>query len=131
MTSDETVNLHMAATGLHYGQEAFEGLKAFRGVDGQVRIFRADETQTPCVFGRIPAHGGAPARTVHRYGQAGGEGQRALYPALRHGRIAVHPSGAFRQRAAGGCEAGGRVPVDYFRYAGGALTTKRASTRSG
>ena len=35
MTSDETVNLHMAATGLHYGQEAFEGLKAFRGVDGQ------------------------------------------------------------------------------------------------
>ena len=43
MTSDETVNLHMAATGLHYGQEAFEGLKAFRGVDGQVRIFRADE----------------------------------------------------------------------------------------
>ena len=38
MTSDETVNLHMAATGLHYGQEAFEGLKAFRGVDGQVLV---------------------------------------------------------------------------------------------
>lgn len=43
MTSDETVNLHMAATGLHYGQEAFEGLKAFRGADGRVRIFRPEE----------------------------------------------------------------------------------------
>lgn len=43
MTSDETVNLHMAATGLHYGQEAFEGLKAFRGADGKVRIFRPEE----------------------------------------------------------------------------------------
>lgn len=43
ITSDETVTMHMAATCLHYGQEAFEGLKAFRGVDGKVRIFRADE----------------------------------------------------------------------------------------
>jgi branched-chain amino acid aminotransferase len=33
----------MAATCLHYGQEAFEGLKAFRGVDGKIRIFRLEE----------------------------------------------------------------------------------------
>jgi branched-chain amino acid aminotransferase len=32
----------MAATALHYGQEIFEGLKAFRGKDGQVRIFRLE-----------------------------------------------------------------------------------------
>lgn len=32
--------MHMAATCLHYGQEAFEGLKAFRGKDGKIRIFR-------------------------------------------------------------------------------------------
>lgn len=42
-TSDETVTMHMAATCLHYGQEAFEGLKAFRGKDGKIRIFRIDE----------------------------------------------------------------------------------------
>ena len=36
----EFLNLHMAATSLHYGQEAFEGLKAFRGKDGKIRIFR-------------------------------------------------------------------------------------------
>lgn len=41
--SEETIPLHMAATCLHYGQEAFEGLKAYRCPDGKVRIFRADE----------------------------------------------------------------------------------------
>lgn len=36
----EYMTLHMAATSIHYGQEAFEGLKAFRGKDGKIRIFR-------------------------------------------------------------------------------------------
>jgi len=39
-TSSEYISLHMAATSLHYGQEIFEGLKAFRGKDGKIRIFR-------------------------------------------------------------------------------------------
>lgn len=43
LTEDENVSMHMAATALHYGQTAFEGLKAFRGADGKVRIFRAEE----------------------------------------------------------------------------------------
>ena len=43
ISSSEILNLHMAATCLHYGQEAFEGLKAFRGKDGKVRIFRLEE----------------------------------------------------------------------------------------
>lgn len=42
-STDENVTMHMAATCLHYGQEAFEGLKAFRGKDGKIRIFRMDE----------------------------------------------------------------------------------------
>lgn len=33
----------MAATCLHYGQEAFEGLKAYRCPDGKVRLFRVEE----------------------------------------------------------------------------------------
>lgn len=41
--SEETIPLHMAATCLHYGQEAFEGLKAYRCPDGKVRVFRMDE----------------------------------------------------------------------------------------
>jgi len=43
ITSSEHVSIHIAATCLHYGQEAFEGLKAFRGKDGKIRIFRMDE----------------------------------------------------------------------------------------
>lgn len=42
-TTDKTFQLHLSATCLQYGQEAFEGLKAFRGVDGKVRIFRMEE----------------------------------------------------------------------------------------
>ena len=43
INSDEYLKLHMAATCLHYGQEAFEGLKAYRCPDDKVRIFRIDE----------------------------------------------------------------------------------------
>ena len=42
-TRDKMIPIHAAATGLHYGQECFEGLKAFRGADGKVRIFRMEE----------------------------------------------------------------------------------------
>ena len=42
VSDTETITIHMAATCLHYGQEAFEGLKAFRGKDGKVRVFRLD-----------------------------------------------------------------------------------------
>ena len=43
VSSSEYIPIHMAATCLHYGQDAFEGLKAFRGKDGRIRIFRLDE----------------------------------------------------------------------------------------
>lgn len=43
VSDSEQITMHMAATCLHYGQEAFEGLKAFTGVDGKVRIFRLEE----------------------------------------------------------------------------------------
>lgn len=39
----EEISMHMASTCLHYGQAFFEGLKAFRGKDEKIRIFRADE----------------------------------------------------------------------------------------
>ncbi len=43
VTDSEYINIHIAATALHYGQEIFEGLKAFRGKDGKIRVFRLDE----------------------------------------------------------------------------------------
>ena len=52
VSSEETINVHMAATCLHYGQEAFGGLKAFRCKDGKIRVFRmkdnAERLQSSC-----------------------------------------------------------------------------------
>ena len=39
-TTSEDVPVHMCSACLNYGLQAFEGIKAFRGVDGKVRIFR-------------------------------------------------------------------------------------------
>jgi branched-chain amino acid aminotransferase len=43
VSQSEYIDIHIAATGLHYGQEAFEGLKAYMGKDGKVSVFRWDE----------------------------------------------------------------------------------------
>ena len=43
VSQSEYIDIHIAATGLHYGQEAFEGLKAYMGKDGKVRVFRWNE----------------------------------------------------------------------------------------
>jgi len=43
VSSEDTFPIHIGATCLHYGQESFEGLKAFTGADGQIRLFRHDE----------------------------------------------------------------------------------------
>ena len=43
VSSEEYFPMHIGATCLHYGQESFEGLKAFTGADGQIRLFRHGE----------------------------------------------------------------------------------------
>ncbi len=41
--TDDNITLSAFAGALHYSIECFEGLKAFRGKDGKVRIFRPEE----------------------------------------------------------------------------------------
>jgi len=43
VSSDQYIPIHIGATCLHYGQESFEGLKAFTGTDGRIRLFRHNE----------------------------------------------------------------------------------------
>ena len=43
LMNEHTITMTIAATCLHYGQAAFEGLKAFRCKDGTVKVFRPDE----------------------------------------------------------------------------------------
>ena len=43
VTEDFNFSLHCFAGVFHYAPSCFEGLKAYRGVDGRVRLFRPDE----------------------------------------------------------------------------------------
>ncbi|MEX0988633.1 MAG: branched-chain amino acid aminotransferase [Bacteroidales bacterium] len=43
VSSSSEVSMHIGATCLHYGQQSFEGLKAYRGKDERIRLFRYDE----------------------------------------------------------------------------------------
>lgn len=43
ISGDELISISISATCLHYGQSAFEGLKAYKGVDDKIRIFRIEE----------------------------------------------------------------------------------------
>ena len=43
VSESEYITIHMASTCLHYGQEVFEGLKAYTGADGKIRLFRWEE----------------------------------------------------------------------------------------
>ena len=43
VSEDFNLSVHCFAGVFHYAPSCFEGLKAFRGVDGRVRLFRPDE----------------------------------------------------------------------------------------
>ena len=55
------ITMHIGASCLHYGQECFEGMKAFRQKDGKIVVFRPEEnakrmarTAERCVMPAVP-----------------------------------------------------------------------------
>ncbi|EGK1803309.1 branched-chain amino acid aminotransferase [Listeria monocytogenes] len=42
LTEDNTLHISEGSTALHYGQQCFEGLKAYRCKDGSINLFRPD-----------------------------------------------------------------------------------------
>lgn len=57
----DTITISAFSTALHYGQQAFEGLKAWRTKDGKINLFRVDENakrlETSCdkiLMPRVP-----------------------------------------------------------------------------
>ncbi|MBR5457469.1 MAG: branched-chain amino acid aminotransferase [Kiritimatiellae bacterium] len=55
------ITMHIGASCLHYGQECFEGMKAFRQKDGKIIVFRPEEnakrmarTAERCVMPAVP-----------------------------------------------------------------------------
>lgn len=43
LSTDDVLHIHEGSTSLHYGQQCFEGLKAYRCKDGSVNLFRPDQ----------------------------------------------------------------------------------------
>ena len=43
LVKEPYLSIHIAASCLHYGQAAFEGMKAFRCKDGKIRVFRPQD----------------------------------------------------------------------------------------
>ncbi|MFA7075130.1 MAG: branched-chain amino acid aminotransferase [Candidatus Izemoplasmatales bacterium] len=43
LRKEDTITISAFSTSLHYGQQAFEGLKAYRRKDGKIQLFRVDE----------------------------------------------------------------------------------------
>lgn len=43
LVEDNMLNISEASTALHYGQQCFEGLKAYRRKDGSIQLFRPDQ----------------------------------------------------------------------------------------
>lgn len=43
LKEDNMITLSEASTALHYGQQCFEGLKAYRRKDGKIQLFRPDQ----------------------------------------------------------------------------------------
>ena len=44
LSTDSTLHIHEGSTALHYGQQCFEGLKAYRCKDGSINLFRPDQS---------------------------------------------------------------------------------------
>lgn len=42
LTEDDKLTIDASATSLHYGQQSFEGMKAYRAKDGRILLFRPD-----------------------------------------------------------------------------------------
>ena len=43
LTEDNYLTIHEGSPALHYGQQCFEGLKAYRRKDGKVNLFRPEQ----------------------------------------------------------------------------------------
>ena len=84
VTADETIPLHMAATCLHYGQECFEGLKAYETKSGDVVVFRIDENAQRLA---------RSCRKIHMEPVPEGLFEQAVYRAINANRRFVPPHG--------------------------------------
>ncbi len=122
LVTSPTMPIHIAATALHYGQAAFEGLKAFRRKDGKASLFRPEEnakrmqtTARRTCMAEVPTELFVDA--CKRVVKANLES----LPPVRHGRLALRAPVAVRLRRADRRGPGGGVHVSGAGGSGGRL----------
>jgi len=67
--TDDNISISALSASLHYGLQAFEGLKAYMGADGLVRLFRPDENakrlqSSACYLGMVAPDTGLFVKAV-------------------------------------------------------------------
>jgi branched chain amino acid aminotransferase (EC 2.6.1.42) len=93
LTEDNVLHLGEAAPCLHYGQQCFEGLKAYRTKNGDIQLFRIDQNarrlQDSCDRLLMPT---ISEETFIKACVDVVKANEAYIPALRHRRFAIYPS---------------------------------------
>ena len=74
LTTDSTLHIHEGSTALHYGQQCFEGLKAYRCKDGSINLFRP-ECQTYAKHVRPLVNATSTDRIIYSCLQRSGQSQ--------------------------------------------------------
>ena len=129
ISSDEYINMHMSASCLHYGTALFEGLKAFRGVDGKVRLFRVEENAK-----RLQSSAKRlclPVPTIEMIVNACIEVVKRNDRFIRNGCIVLPASGYVRHNGRSGCKTLERRHPGCLRFAGRSILQGRYQTDDG
>ena len=120
------IELDPSAIVLHYAQEVFEGLKAYRWADGSIVSFRPEANASAAALLGAPAGDPRAARRgVHRVAAAADRRRRAMGAAGGRRGVAVPAALHLRHRAGAGCAAGERIPLSGHRLARGSVLQGR------
>ena len=94
MIEDNVVKVDETATALHYGQQCFEGLKAYRCKDGSINLFRADQNAArmarSCRRLLVPRF--PEERFVESCEKSGEDRSEQWFTTLRNWRKFIYPS---------------------------------------
>ena len=83
LTEDNILHIHEGSPALHYGQQCFEGLKAYRRPDGGINLFRPDENSKRLNrSARRFAYAVRSRRDVPRCGQSSGQSKPRICTAF-------------------------------------------------
>ncbi len=100
VSSSEYIDIHIAATGLHYGQEAFEGMKAYMGKDGKISVFRWDENAKRFIRSAEGVKmAPVPVELFKECSISGGKTEQKICTSVWFRSLLVYKTSALRQRS--------------------------------